>query len=197
MEFLFTIFHRLNTGGMKLNNQEIRNCIYGGSFNSLLKHLDSNDDWRRLNKMSKGNSYRFAKQEIILRLFAFHDGHKKYDGHLAKFLNSYMHEHREAPEKFIADKKKKLFEETVQIVFEKIFSKKAPSKLSITVLESMLVGVSKSIPYLKEKTATDLHKRFEQLTSNQEFSDDALREGLAKRHRVIARLDAAINIFSK
>jgi hypothetical protein len=29
MEYLFTIFHRLNTGGMKLNNQEIRNCIYG------------------------------------------------------------------------------------------------------------------------------------------------------------------------
>ncbi len=27
MEYLFTIFHRLNTGGMKLNNQEIGNCI--------------------------------------------------------------------------------------------------------------------------------------------------------------------------
>jgi len=26
--YLFIIFHRLNTGGMKLNNQEIRNCIY-------------------------------------------------------------------------------------------------------------------------------------------------------------------------
>ena len=27
-EYLFTIFHRLNSGGVKLNNQEIRNCIY-------------------------------------------------------------------------------------------------------------------------------------------------------------------------
>ncbi|MEO0621845.1 MAG: DUF262 domain-containing protein [Pseudomonadota bacterium] len=27
MEYLFTIFHRLNAGGIKLNNQEIRNCI--------------------------------------------------------------------------------------------------------------------------------------------------------------------------
>ena len=40
MEYLFTIFHRLNTGGMKLNNQEIRNCIYGGPFNELLRDLD-------------------------------------------------------------------------------------------------------------------------------------------------------------
>src|SRR5450759_4551584 len=36
MEYLFTIFHRLNTGGMKLNNQVIRNCIYGGSLHYLL-----------------------------------------------------------------------------------------------------------------------------------------------------------------
>lgn len=30
MSYLFTIFHRLNSGGNKLNNQEIRNCIYSG-----------------------------------------------------------------------------------------------------------------------------------------------------------------------
>jgi hypothetical protein len=29
-EYIFTIFHRLNSGGLKLSNQEIRNCIYSG-----------------------------------------------------------------------------------------------------------------------------------------------------------------------
>jgi uncharacterized protein with ParB-like and HNH nuclease domain len=196
MEFLFTIFHRLNTGGMKLNNQEIRNCIYGGSFNALLKQLDLNDNWRRLNKMSKGNSYRFAKQEIILRLFAFHDRHKSYDGHLAKFLNSYMHENRELAGQKL-DQKRELFKETAEIVFDKIFEKKAPQKLSITVLESTLVGVSKNLSNLKTAPAGKLKKLYEDLTNDHEFSDDALREGLAKRNRVIARLDAAIAIFAK
>ncbi len=51
MEYLFTIFHRLNTGGMKLNNQEIRNCIYGGTLNEFLKESDKYPAWRRLNKM--------------------------------------------------------------------------------------------------------------------------------------------------
>jgi hypothetical protein len=44
MEYLFTIFHRLNTGGMKLNNQEIRNCIFNGKFNAFfegIRHLSS------------------------------------------------------------------------------------------------------------------------------------------------------------
>jgi hypothetical protein len=65
MEYLFTIFHRLNTGGMKLNNQEIRNCIYGGTLNALLKELDLVPAWRKLNKMRGKESYRFTKQEII------------------------------------------------------------------------------------------------------------------------------------
>lgn len=94
MEYLFTIFHRLNTGGMKLNNQEIRNCIYGGPFNNLLKELDNYSAWRRLNKMRTGQIYRFTKQELILRFFAFSDRHTQYAGHLAKFLNTYMHENK-------------------------------------------------------------------------------------------------------
>ena len=37
MEYLFTVFHRLNSGGSKLNNQEIRNCIFSGAFNNILR----------------------------------------------------------------------------------------------------------------------------------------------------------------
>ncbi|MDD0803585.1 MULTISPECIES: DUF262 domain-containing protein [Acinetobacter] len=43
MQYLFTIFHRLNSGGNKLNNQEIRNCIYSGKFNNLLKEIASDE----------------------------------------------------------------------------------------------------------------------------------------------------------
>jgi uncharacterized protein with ParB-like and HNH nuclease domain len=39
MAYLFTIFHRLNSGGVKLTNQEIRNCIFTGIFNSTLKEF--------------------------------------------------------------------------------------------------------------------------------------------------------------
>jgi hypothetical protein len=91
MEYLFTIFHRLNTGGLKLNNQEIRNCIYGGALNNLLKELDNYPTWRRLNKMGKDQLYRFTKQEVILRFMAFHDRASTYEGHLAKFHSADGH----------------------------------------------------------------------------------------------------------
>lgn len=42
------VFERLNTGGRKLNAQEIRNAIYGGSFNAMITDLARNDTFTRI-----------------------------------------------------------------------------------------------------------------------------------------------------
>src|SRR5205814_1639378 len=36
------VFHRLNTGGVKLSNQEVRNSLYHGKFNKMLFKLAAN-----------------------------------------------------------------------------------------------------------------------------------------------------------
>ncbi len=144
-EYLFTIFHRLNTGGMKLNNQEIRNCIYSGSLNNLLHELDGYESWMKLNRMKKGQGSRFTKQELILRLFAFHEKYKTYGGRLAKFLNDYMKDNRKLGDEYL-NKKRQLFTKTVDIVLKKIFMGKISRKLTITVLETVLI---RSIVQLK------------------------------------------------
>jgi hypothetical protein len=195
MEYLFTIFHRLNTGGLKLNNQEIRNCIYGGRLNNLLRELDNYPVWRRLNKMKKDQLYRFTKQEIILRFLAFHDKGSTYEGHLAKFLNSYMHENQNPPEAFLQDKRA-LFTQTVDCVLDKLFGKESPGKLPITILESVLVGVAKNLASLQLKDAKAVRARFDKLLSLDEFSELALKEGLSKKPRVISRLNTAVRVFA-
>jgi hypothetical protein len=42
----FEVFERLNTGGLALNAQEIRNAIYRGSFNEMLKTVESDRAFR-------------------------------------------------------------------------------------------------------------------------------------------------------
>ena len=195
MEYLFTIFHRLNTGGMKLNNQEIRNCIYGGPLNGLLKELDEYPPWRRLNKMRPKQSYRFTKQEIILRFFAFHDRTSAYEGHLAKFLNTYMYDNRNASSLFI-QQKSDVFKQTVDCILNGIFGGEVPPKFSVTLEEAMLVGVSKNLKTLGSESVGVLRARYKKLASHAEFSDNALREGLSKKQRVIARLAAASEVFA-
>ncbi len=195
LDYLFTIFHRLNTGGMKLNNQEIRNCIYGGPFNTLLRELDQYAPWRRINKMKSGQSYRFTKQEIMLRFFAFCSRRSEYQGHLAKFLNGYMHDNQFPDEDWIQERRE-LLSETAQYIGHAIFAGNVPPKLSITVLEALLVGVGVNLERGSLVANNRAKLRYRKLVSHDDFSDVALREGLSKKLRVIERLETAIGFFS-
>jgi hypothetical protein len=193
--YLFTIFHRLNTGGMGLNNQEIRNCIYSGPFNQLLWKLDADHLWMKLNKMKEPGDYRYTKQELILRFFALHDRYEQYDGRLARFLNDYMYEHRNPINEF-AREKITLFGRTVKIIYESIFAGKIPSKLSISVLEATLVGISFNLDFVESQSSARIRAMYTELLSTDEFSDDRLREGLAGTARVKGRISTAKRIFS-
>jgi hypothetical protein len=193
--YLFTIFHRLNTGGMKLNNQEIRNCIYSGSLNKLLKEMNINRSWMKINRMKQEKGYRFTKQELILRLFTFNEKYKKYKGRLARFLNEYMEENRCLDEGSL-NKKRDIFNRTVDIVYRKVFEGKVPSKLSITILEALLVGISRNLDFLETQPAQVVKSLYEKLQNHEEFSETRLSEGLSGKTRVIARLSAAEKIFS-
>ena len=195
LDYLFTIFHRLNTGGVKLNNQEIRNCIYGGTLNDLLKELDKYPSWRKINKMKPGSSYRFTKQEIILRVLAFYDRLNAYEGNLAGYISDYMQQHRNADQAFLT-RKRSLFSRTSDCTFEKVFSGTSPSKLSITLLEGVLVGVAKNIDLLDSESAAKVRSKYQRLLANPEYSEAALKEGLSKKPRVTARLATAIKIFA-
>lgn len=85
----FDIFNRLNTGAVQLNAMEIRNCLYGGKFNKLLRKLADTKIWR-LASGFKFPDKRMNDVEMILRFVALHDWYGKYDGHIKSFLNNFM-----------------------------------------------------------------------------------------------------------
>jgi uncharacterized protein with ParB-like and HNH nuclease domain len=195
MEYLFTIFHRLNAGGIKLNNQEIRNCIYGGRFNSLLGELDKRDDWRLLNRMTNENSnYRYVKQELILRFFAFLDAQFKYRGQVAKFLNDYMHENRHPDDSFI-EEKRDIFNRVMRLLIQ-IFPDGPPSRIPTSVMEASLVGMARNLDHLELLPEGEIQNRYEQLRKREEFTEEAVAEGLSKVDKVTARFAAANEVFS-
>ncbi len=194
--YLFTIFHRLNTGAMRLNNQEIRNCIYSGPFNELIKDLNKNADWMRLNRMKKDSGYRFTKQELILRVFAFHDSHKTYGGRLARFLNDYMDDNKDISPAD-AQAKRVLFTRTVSAVLNKVYSGNAPTKTPLSIVEATMVGVARNIDRVEQMSQNVATQCYHRLLEHEEFSEQKLIEGLAGKTRVIGRMTAAAQAFGK
>lgn len=83
----FEIFERLNTGSVSLNDQELRNCIYRGEFNNLIKELSEYPDFRRLLGLT-GPDKRMKDVEFVLRWSAFYRAtYLHYKSPIRSFLN--------------------------------------------------------------------------------------------------------------
>src|SRR5687768_3401044 len=92
----FETFERLNTGAVVLNAQEIRNSLYRGSFNKLLRSLATQEGFRSAIG-TKSPRKRMVDEELILRFFALRTGLTTYRPPLKRFLNTYMASVRDAP----------------------------------------------------------------------------------------------------
>ncbi len=81
----FEVFARLNLGAERLNDQELRNCIYRGNYNDLLADLTSNSYMLKI-MHAQSPHYRMADRQLILRFFAMcRNTHLKYRGPMKRF----------------------------------------------------------------------------------------------------------------
>lgn len=197
MEYLFTIFHRLNTGGNKLTNQEIRNCIYSGELNDLLRSLVDNKKFRDLFGLSDESSYRFAYEEFILRFFTFFDNYEDYYGNLSQYLNRYMEQSRYTFNDAVRNSKTELFTRTVTLIYDRISEGGELPKLSKATIESVFVGIGRNIDSLESKTKPELKKLFKELRSSEEFHPDNLKNATTTKVKLIKRMKRAEAVFSK
>lgn len=99
------VFERLNTGGITLSHQEIRNALYQGKLNSLLLELTRNDTFRRIWSLPaySESAERLRAEELvsnrmwvlmgdverILRFFALRHA-DRYQYGMRGFLDLYM-----------------------------------------------------------------------------------------------------------
>jgi hypothetical protein len=195
--YLFTIFHRLNTGGTKLNNQEIRNCIYNGIFNNFLKECVQYPNWRVLMNIQDRKvgekSNRFDSEEFILRFFAFYDNYKNYKGSLTKFLNEYMDKHRNPNPDFL-NSKRLLLEKTTDLIYQKV-TKGKPLNISKVVAEGLLLGVALNLEHLHNLPTSLVQKKYETLKQSEPFSTRNLEGGIFQKEKVSTRMAETLKIF--
>jgi hypothetical protein len=78
---------------------EIRNCIYRGKLNELIKDIAKNSDFRT--SISKNNlEKRMDDRALVLRFLAFYEWkYEKANAGLKAFLNSFFEEYRDPTEK--------------------------------------------------------------------------------------------------
>ena len=191
-EYLFTIFHRLNAGGSRLNNQEIRNCIYQGSLNSLLLALSKSNHFKGLFDIKESKKYRFSNEELLLRALAHSQGYENYAGPLSKYLNDFMSDNRSIDVAHFKDE----LEFSLKFIYERVTKGLPFGRVSKAQIEALFVAVIRNRHSLENETDDRVLEKYEVLKVDPLFSVESLKEGLAAPDRVIARLAKAIEIFS-
>lgn len=193
MAYLFQIFRRLNSGGCKLLNQEIRNCIYQGPFNDFLREAAVSPEWLSFTQATKEKilAGRFGHEERVLRFFAMLERWEKYSGNLAQFLNTYMDDYKSC-----SGEKIEFFRDTLQKTLRVANKLKIPTEIrkNKNLAEGILIGIGANLSHLINITESELADKFALLLNTPPYTED-IREGMAHTDKVLARMRAAISSF--
>lgn len=93
----YEIFERLNSGSQILSDMELRNCIYRGPYNDLLRELALNKHLLAI-RGAKTPDDNMKDRQYILRFFAMcRKSHLRYKSPMKRFLNEEMEPNRHGP----------------------------------------------------------------------------------------------------
>lgn len=189
---IFEVFERLNTGGMSLSPQEVRNAVIGGDLNKLSKKLNSNPTWKRLiNKKTDDDRQRDI--ELIVRILSLLENYTTYKKPMNIFLNDMLKKYEllnTAKQGELED----LFERVISIISTSIGDGafKLKQSVSPSIAESIFIGIAKN---LADNTLTqDLRGAYKLLVTDSQFINFS-QQHTTDVENVKYRIESAIKKF--
>lgn len=184
----YHMFKRLNTGGSKLSDQEVRNCtirLLSPEFNNFLIECSKFPQFENcissLNDDKRDQKY---DQELVLRFFALKNMREHYVHDVGSYLTECMEYFSSSPDNFDYEKEKIIFQTTFDIL-NKTLSKKSfspatatkkslSSKFAIYHYEAITLSIASNLDGLEKLSETNILKLKTTLTDikkDQSFID--------------------------
>jgi Mor family transcriptional regulator len=194
---LYFVFERINSGGIRLSPQEIRNCISEGAVLDVVRVLNDDVNWRAIFGAKRNN--RLKDQELVLRALAMVHNRANYSAPMRDFLNDFASDEEKEMNPTTLEELKKLFEVSMEVI-NKAKGKSAfrPVRaLNAAVFEAVIVGIAERIR--AGKSYPDLAKvetEYDKLLLNAEFlkaSTSATATGEAVKTRQRLAVEAFVS----
>ncbi|MBL4846047.1 MAG: DUF262 domain-containing protein [Planctomycetes bacterium] len=168
----YYMFKRLNTGGERLSEQEVRNCVMrllGPRYNAFLIEMSRVPEFRKaVSGLSREKIRQKADQEYVLRFFALKNDRASYERKVGEFLSGFMERMSDPDDSpFDYDEERRVFLKTFKLLFgalgEDVFAKVRPdgrkvAPFSSLLFESITIGLQGHLGSLNEDSAEDAKK---------------------------------------
>ena len=202
MSIVYDIFNRINTGGTKLERQEIRNCIFIGHSTRLLKELSGESLFRKA--IDEGiSAKRMKDREAALRCIAFTilDYKKTYTRSMDDFLERAMRKINKLSTIEVEDIKKRfldIMERTLHVFGMsnfRISSDYTRGRINIAVMETIYYVFYKKAEFGQTIDTNLMRQSFQTLLKDPEYLD-AVRNSTGSPSKVMTRFELAKQIFN-
>lgn len=164
---IYEIFERLNTGGTSLEPQEVRNCLYAGGLNDMLRNLNFDKDWRAILGRPRRDP-RMKDIEMILRYMALFHAENEYSAPMKTFLSNFMAKNK-TPDAVFIDTEKARFAEVCREVRNTLGDKPFNNEygqLRMPLFDSVFVAFARNAG----QCPTDIKERLVRLRNSDEFA---------------------------
>lgn len=183
----YELFDRLNSGGSKLTEQEIRTAVFmfeKPKAIALIKELSQNSDFTDIIRPSDKLIEQAYDEEIVLRFFAYSEiasEFNKYNNSIKDFLDGYINDYfkdediERLKENFVT------FFSSMHQITDTVFSNKTKG-FSITKFEALIIGL---MPHLNTFVANpEMYRSKIQDMQNQVWFREAITGNSYARNRL-------------
>ncbi len=194
----YELFNRLNTGGVSLTDQEVRNCIFRGvsvDFTNAIKKLASSDEFVDLIRPAPKQKEELYLDELVLRFFSLFENHNNVSKNLSEHMTDYMRE--ATKDKSLYQYKTEKFNHTLSLVKslgqQSLLGKNG--QLSASLYDGIFNGVAANLEYYENSEHDVLQNKVSRLKEDKKFKKVSGGSSNHKEHTK-KRIARALEVFS-
>lgn len=200
LDMRYELFNRLNTGGLALTEQEIRNCIFRGNsseFNDYLCELASMKEFEEITNVSKNKKDELYLQELVLRFTALYNCYESIDGNVSQFLTKYMKCVTSGEIALDFNKMKEIFVRVINLLYQNVGEEvffSSNKQFSSSYFDGVMIGVSRNLEFY-EKNIRKMKSKIRKLKNDKEYSYN-MGSNSGSKTRLQKKVRLALRIFN-
>lgn len=211
----YDIFERLNSGSVVLESQELRNAIYRGKFNDMIKKLALNEKFNKLLNIKMGNRENNNKVkkmqdvEYVLRFFAFDNNElMNMKKSFKKFLSEQMEKFNKCSDQELKQMEKhflvtldKVYDELGGEAFAKYkyedgkFKPTLQSRFNASMYDAIMISVSENMRNGILKIDESRKKQLMDLFKSTEFNE-CINGSTNDKSKIVKRIEIVKGVLS-
>lgn len=195
----YELFNRLNTGGVSLSEQEIRNCIFrpfDNRFNKFIQEMAKKTYFTNIIKIRREDKEKMYAQELVLRFFALKNLGATFQQNIQKHMDRYMLMVSKNEMTFDYETEEQIFKDTCEILakYKGNVFKLATLNFSTSMFDALMITIALNLNEFANYSTDKLMDRIEQLKKDDNFRKNT-NAASSSKSRINSKIEIAHQIL--